>query len=162
MMFSVASRFASLSADRLLHLVVPDAATLAVVIEAAIALAHEADGQGGAASSRIGQALRKLLTPLAFDQVVGIGRTLDGEDVVRLAHGWLRAADLTAARAALVVSGDLRAALRQLRDDPGAHADTAERLLDVIWFSVTDVYKTLRARVNVQKAPAVPALAMAG
>src|SRR5262249_5968133 len=90
--FPIALRMANLSSERLFRLALPDAATLGVVIAAVIALGREVDGHGSATWSRIGQALRHHLTPLAFDQAVTVGRWLAevGEDPSVLAARWLR------------------------------------------------------------------------
>jgi hypothetical protein len=116
-----------------------------------IALAREVDGHGSAAWSRIGQALRKHLSPLAFDQAVTVGRVLAeiGEDPHALAARWLRGADLTAARAALVASGDLRGALRHvLSGVAGSQIAPRDAVLDLVWFSVTDEYASVRTRLS--------------
>jgi tetratricopeptide (TPR) repeat protein len=156
LMFPIALRLANLSAERLLRLALPDAQALAVILEAVTALAREADGKGSAAWSRIGQTLRQHLTPLAFDQSVLVGRVLidKGEDPQVHATRWLRGTDLTAARAALVVTGDVRGAVKLLAsDDQASYVEPNERLLDLIWFSVTDGYATVRARVTDLGAP---------
>jgi tetratricopeptide (TPR) repeat protein len=150
LLFPIALRLANLSGERLLRLALPDANALAVIIDAVIALAREADGKGSAAWSRIGQALRQHLTPLGFDQAVAVGRVLAerGEEPRVLAQRWLRGADLTAARAALVLSGDLSGAMRVLASgDPPSYAEPNERMLDLIWFSTTDAFVSVRARV---------------
>jgi tetratricopeptide (TPR) repeat protein len=151
LLFPIAMRLANLSAERMLCLALPDPAALAVIIEAVIALSREADGKGTAAWSRIGQTLRQHLTPVGFDQAVMVGRVLceRGDDSTALAKRWLRGAELTAARAAMVMTGDLHGAIRVLAgDDQASYAEPGERMLDLIWFSVTDAFFGVRARVT--------------
>ncbi len=159
LLFPLAMTLASLRPERLLQLALPDPAALAYLIDAARALATEADGGAKAPASRTIDALRAQLTPLAFDQLVGIGRQLRerADDASTLAHRWLRAADLSAARAALAVTGDLAAALRALSTgEPSPFVDPRERLLELVWSSVTDALATVRAHLAAPAPDARP------
>ena len=63
---------------------------------------------------------------------------------------WLRHADLTAARAALVVSGDLRSAIEQISQGANAvgRASAQDRVRDLTLFAVSEHYFQLRAELG--------------
>ncbi len=63
---------------------------------------------------------------------------------------WLRHADLTAARAALVVSGDLRSAIEQISQGANAVGRSApqDRVRDLTLFAVSEHYFQLRAELG--------------
>ncbi len=149
----VAMCLANLRPERLLRLALPDTTAIAYLIDVIRTLATEGDGKGEAARSRTVTALRGGLSPVAFDQMIAVGRQLaerhEGAKV--LAARWLAAADLTAARVAFALTGDLSSALQAIRADrPSPFLDTSERLLDLIWSSVTDELSFVCARVDRQ------------
>ena len=63
---------------------------------------------------------------------------------------WLRHADLTAARAALVVSGDLRSAIEQVSQGANAvgRSSAQERVRDLTLFAVSEHYFQLRSELG--------------
>jgi hypothetical protein len=144
---SVALDLAQLRPERNLRLLVHDPSVLAVVIRAAIALAH--DEEPSAEAKLTAAALKRWLSPLALDQLSIVGRRLrqDERDPLKLAASWLRAADLTAARATLVLTGDLgrtMAAVETRAADPNAARDATREL---VWASVTDAIWSVRKRI---------------
>jgi hypothetical protein len=91
----------------------------------------------------------KQLPPVAFDQVVTIGERISRLDIdpLAMARSWLAACDLTAARVALVLSGDLDGAVRLVSDDEAALGDARDRVLDLVWSSTTDELLLARERL---------------
>jgi tetratricopeptide (TPR) repeat protein len=151
LVFSLALRAANLRPERFLRLALPDRRGLTLVLEAVMALARESDRGGKAAACRTTDALRQQLTPLAYDQMVAVGRRLyqRGDDAGAAAHRWLKACDLTAARAALALTGDLAGAARLVdADDDGGLAEPGERVRDLLWSSVTDGFWAVRERLT--------------
>lgn len=144
---SVALDLAQLRPERSLRLLVHDPAVLAVVIRAAIAVAHDEEPSPDAKLTAA--ALKRWLSPVALDQVGVVGRRLrqEGREPLALAAAWLRAADLTAARATLVLTGDLPrtiAAVEARAADGNAARDATREL---IWSSVTDELWSVRKRI---------------
>jgi hypothetical protein len=94
------------------------------------------------------RALRRL-DGVALDEVISIGRRLRRLDVDPLAaaQGWLRAADLTAARVALALAGDLEAALRLTAASDLTPADARVRALALLWSWVSDDFCAAREQL---------------
>ncbi len=150
LLFSLSLRLVHLRPERLLRLALPDPAALSLLVQTVMALVAEGEGKGRTVPGRTAEALRAHLSPLAFDQMIGVGRHLveRGEDPGALVRRWLRATDLTAGRAALALSGDLPRALRALlADDQQAFAGQKERVLDLCWASATEEFLEVRARI---------------
>jgi len=94
-------------------------------------------------------ALKHSLPPLAIDQLGVIGRRLrdQGRDLSRVAAEWLRGADLTAARAALVLSNDLPRTLAAVEACAFDPAGLRHALGELVWVSVTDEVWVTRERL---------------
>jgi hypothetical protein len=118
--------------------VLADAATLARVVDAAVALGTNTRTPGVLATMDL---LRQTLTPVALDQVATVGQRLAERGVasVAAARAWLAATDLTAGRSSLVVA-DLATCVRRLE----ASGAGRERVVDLIWSSVTDELHQIR------------------
>ena len=91
---------------------------------------------------RLSAALDKALPPPQLEQVKAIGLKLReantrAEDA---ALAWLRATDLTGNRAGLLLGGDLESCARLVASEgqPAGAAAPTERLLDLVWSSVTE------------------------
>jgi hypothetical protein len=135
----VALALAQLRPERFAR-VLADEAGLALVIDAAIALAAGGPDAPGVAATLV--LLRQTLSPTALDQVATVGARLAERgttDSTALARGWLAATLLTAGRAALLVS-NLVTCVRRL-EDLGANR---ARVVDVIWSSTTDDFAETR------------------
>jgi hypothetical protein len=118
----------------------PHPQTIALVIEAAMALA---DGSGsGADVVRTAAALERALPAPQLEQVRAIGAKLRAANVTTddAAMSWLRATDLTGSRVGLTLAGDLETCARLLASEgqPAGTAAPTERLLDLTWSSVTE------------------------
>jgi tetratricopeptide (TPR) repeat protein len=144
---SVALELAQLRPERSLRLLVHDANVLAVVIRAAIAVAH--DEEPSSEAKLTAAALKRWLSPVALDQLGVVGRRLrlDGREPARLAAEWLRAADLTAARAALVLTGDLPRTLAAVETRAAGDRAVREATRELVWASITDELWTVRRRI---------------
>lgn len=144
---AMALELAQLRPERSLRLLVHDPNVLAVVVRAAVAVAHDEEPSSDAKLTAA--ALKRWLSPVALDQLGVVGRRLrqEGREPAQLAATWLRAADLTAARAALVLTGDLArtlAAVESRAADPNAAREATREL---VWASITDELWTVRRRI---------------
>jgi hypothetical protein len=94
-------------------------------------------------------ALKHSLSPLGLDQLGVIGRRLrdQGRDLGRVAAEWMRGADLTAARAALVLSNDLPRTLAAVEACAFDPAGLRQSLGELVWVSVTDEVWVTRERL---------------
>ncbi|MDB4971161.1 MAG: Tetratricopeptide 2 repeat protein [Myxococcales bacterium] len=153
---AVALDMAQLRPERNLRLFVHDPDVLALIMRAVMAVAH--DEEPAPEAKVTAAALERWLPPVALDQLSVVGRRLreEGHDVTRLAAQWLRAADLTAARAALVLTGDLERTMAAVEarasDENAARGATRE----LIWASITDALWTVRDRIIAAGAPMAP------
>jgi tetratricopeptide (TPR) repeat protein len=135
----IAQALAQLRPERFAR-VLADEAALARVIDAALALAAGGAETPGVAATLV--LLRQTLSPTALDQVATVGARLRERGATasqELARGWLTATELTAGRAALLVS-NLVTCVRRL-EETGARR---ERVVDVIWSSTTDDFHDTR------------------
>jgi hypothetical protein len=155
--FLIARSVARLRPERILRLALPDPAALGQIIQAAIALANSkpgsADDRPAPRVARTVEALKQL-PPVAFDQVVMIGERFSRLDVdpLVMARTWLEACDLTAARVALALAGDLDGALRLVAADETALGEPRARVLDLVWSSTTDEFLLARERLLAKTA----------
>jgi tetratricopeptide (TPR) repeat protein len=146
LVFELARRLAYLRPERLLRLVLPTPVQIAHIIDAAVALAAEADQEKGASPTgelaKTAMGLKRALPPVGLEQVVAVGRRLAraGLRADQAALGWLQAADLTASRIGLLLAGDLETSARILAAEPQSAMTlpTTQRLLDLVWSSVTE------------------------
>lgn len=151
---------ALLRPERAIRAVYATAAPLALLIDAAVRLGSKGDGD---AASRLADAapgkladtlsgLRRALPPAALEQVQQLGRALASSGVTgeAAATAWLGYSDLTAVRAGLLLCGDLEtAALLLATDPPGVTPlPPKQRLIDLIHFSVTEEFFTIRQHLG--------------
>jgi tetratricopeptide (TPR) repeat protein len=142
--FELARRAAHLRPERFLRLVLPQPAQLGHVIDLAMALGAEQEGgkppTGEMSKTALG--LKRALTPQQLEQVAAIGRKLRaaGTRSEAAAAAWLQASDLTALRAGLVMAGDLQTCARLIAAEPAPAValPTTQRLLDLVWSSITE------------------------
>jgi len=133
--------------DRILRLLVPDADVLTMLLRATVTVACDEPVAADLAVTTA--ALKHSLPPLALDQLGVIGRRLreQGRDLSRVAAEWLRGADLTAARAALVLSNDLPRTLAAVEACAFDPAGLRHALGELVWVSVTDEVWVTRERL---------------
>jgi len=144
--------------ERMLRLLVADADVLTMLLRATVAVACNEPATAELAVTTA--ALKHSLPPLQLDQLGVIGRHLKEQkrDLSRVASEWLRGADLTAARAALVLSNDLPRTLAAVEACAFDPAGLRQALGELVWFSVTDeVWETRQRLVEGANAVAEPA-----
>ena len=148
--FTVARRLADLHAERFARLMCPRADELTQLVELAIVLGAGGDADPASPRERAAQWLASSLHPVALDHVVALGRKLRARaiDPGRAAIDWLEATDRAADRIGLVVAGDLATCVRALELEPAARSDKQDRILELIWSSVTEDLLAVRARVE--------------
>lgn len=152
----LALQMALLRPERMLRLLVADAGVLTMLLRATVSVA--CDEAPSADLTVTAAALRHSLPPLALDQLAVIGRRLrdQGRDLHHVATAWLRAADLTAARAALVLTGDLPRTLAAVEACAFDPAGLRHALGELVWASVTDEVWVTRERMIDGAATASP------
>lgn len=99
----------------------------------------------------IAHAIAPLLEPSHVDSLRGCFLRFVEEGGRTNLQRWSAAAEKTAARAGLLLSGDLGTALSLLRAEEGAEGELAK---DLLWFSASDRYGKLRRQLGVAKAAA--------
>jgi hypothetical protein len=148
LIFQLARKAAFLRPERWLRVVLPDPTALEIVVRAALALAGRRDGaRPSVGVERTVEALERHLTPISLDQIAAMGEKIRErtDDVVGTVDRWLRASDLTAARAALALTGDIENAACILARETNDPQDP--RLLDLVWSSTTDELHAVRRRI---------------
>jgi tetratricopeptide (TPR) repeat protein len=141
--FVLARQLADLRNDRIARLLCPRAGELAQIVELASALTNEG-------TSHAARWLTTSLHPVELDQV----RTIGGRLRERAAHpmtaalGWLSATERTADRIGFVVVGDLGVCARVIEREPVVSASDMNRVLDLVWSSVTEEVLVVRARLE--------------
>lgn len=99
----------------------------------------------------IAQAIQPMLEPPQVDSLRGCFLRFVEEGGRTNLQRWSAAAEKTAARAGLLLCGDLGTALGLLETEEGSHGELAK---DLLWFSASDRYGKLRRQLGVAKAPA--------
>lgn len=97
----------------------------------------------------IAQAITPLLEAPQVDALRGCFLRFVEEGGRTNLQRWSAATDKTAARAGLVLCGDLGTALRLLEAEEGAQGEIAK---DLLWFSASDRYGKLRRQLGVAKS----------
>ena len=140
--FVVARLLADLRNDRFARLLCPRTGELAQILE--LAMAHGAD------PGHSGRWLATALTAVEHDQVLAVaGRLRDrGVDPVRAALGWLAATERAADRIGLVVTGELASCVRVLERERAAAPGEPNRIVELVWASVTEDLLAVRARLE--------------
>jgi hypothetical protein len=94
----------------------------------------------------IAQAIQPMLEPAQVDALRGCFLRFVEEGGRTNLQRWSAAADKTAARAGLLLCGDLATALGVLAAEEGAQGELAK---DLLWFSASDRYGKLRRQLGV-------------
>ncbi|MCX5744337.1 MAG: tetratricopeptide repeat protein [Proteobacteria bacterium] len=138
LVFVLARQLADLRSDRIARLLCPRAGELAQIIELATA------------PDEPSKWLRTAVHPVEYDQVVAIGARLRerGVDAMRAARTWRTATERVADRVGLVVAGDLATCVRMLEGQATNVTSDMDRILDLVWSSVTEEVLGVRARVE--------------
>jgi tetratricopeptide (TPR) repeat protein len=149
---AVALDLAQLKPERHLRVLVHDPNVLAVIMRAVIALAYDEEPEPDARVTAL--AFKRWLQPVVLDQLNIVGRRLreDGRDLLRRGAQWLRAADLTAARAALVLTGDLERTMAAVEARAADESAARAALPELVRASISDEIWTVRQRIVVAAA----------
>jgi tetratricopeptide (TPR) repeat protein len=139
--FVLARQLADLRTDRVARLLVPRSGELAQIVESAI----KADSPSTSAKW-----LTAALHPVELDQVLALGARLRDRNLqpLRSAVEWLAATERAADRIGFVVVGDLANCVQVLERDPDATAGEINRIVELVWSSVTEEVLAVRARVE--------------
>jgi hypothetical protein len=157
LVFDLASQMAFLRPERILRFAFGTPAAIEVGMRAALALGVPPANLHAVSVevNHLVTQLRRAVEPSVVSEIAAAARALaeargDHIDVTK----WLGATHLTAARAALVLTGDLGAAARVIMSEPIplTPISVQKRLLDLVAFSVTDDYFACRRHLGVQVA----------
>ena len=153
LVFDLAGQMAFLRPERILRFAFGTPAAIELGMRAALGLGAPPTGVF-AANPELNQMLthlRRTVAPPIVTAIVAAGRALteargDTIDVTK----WLAATHLTAARTALVMTGDLGAAARVIMSEPMplTPISVQKRLLDLVAFSVSDDYFACRRHLG--------------
>jgi tetratricopeptide (TPR) repeat protein len=161
LIFHLARRIATMQPDQMIQHLVPNPRQLSQIIDAAMVLGAQAEGAAittSAAVTHTAATIANHVTPVALDQVMALGRKLSSRDMSsqEAAARWLGAADHTASRAALAITGDLATCVRLLATEPAPAGQTspAERVLELVWSSATE--ELFAVRKHLGRWPAAP------
>jgi tetratricopeptide (TPR) repeat protein len=142
--FELARVLAHLRPERLLRLATPHPHSIAHVIEAAMALGAEIEGEPEATDvvGRTVLGLKRALPPIELERVAAIGVKLRalGSRPDAAALRWLQAADLTGLRAGWALVGDLSTCARLVAAEgqPAGTLPPKQRLLELVWSTMTE------------------------
>ncbi len=150
--FELGRRVAQLRPERLLRLVLPQAQQLGIVVEAAMALGGDVLDET-TDLGKMAAAMKRSLAAAQLEQVAAIGRKLRAGGVrgEAAALAWLQASDLTALRAGYMLAGDLETSARLVAGEPqpGTALPATQRLLDLVWSSVTEDMFAVRKHLGI-------------
>jgi hypothetical protein len=147
--FVIARQLADLRNDRFARLLCPHAPELAQIIDLAMA-------QGEGVSTASARWLEATLRAADHDRVLAIaGRLRERRiDPARAALDWLAATERAADRIGLAITGDLAACVRVLERERSDVAREVNRIVELVWSSVTEDVLAVRARI--ERWPASP------
>ena len=153
-LFELARRCAHLRPERFVRFILPQPQQLGHIIDAAMALA-ETPADKSPPTGEMGKTMmgmRRALQPQQLENVAAIGRKLraDGTKPEEAALKWLQATDLTAIRAAYVMTGDLETTARLVAAEPqpATALPATQRLLDLVWSSATEELFAVRKHLG--------------
>jgi golgin subfamily B member 1 len=156
LVFGLARSLVDLRSDRFARLLCPRADELGQIVEFALALGRAGDVSAVADQGHTARWLATSLRPVDLDQVMIIGQRLAERDLdpARAALGWLEATERVGDRVGYLLSGHLGACVRILEREPSARANDHERILDLVWSSVTEAMFEVRERLEAWSSPA--------
>ncbi len=147
--FDLARRLTFLRPERFLRSLLPQPPQLTHILEAVFTLAGDAATPEHARTIDV---LRRALQPAQLEQVAAIAKRLraTGQKPEAIIGSWLAASDLTASRVGFVLLGDLELAARMLASEsaPVGALPATQRLLDLIWSSVTEEVFAVRKHLG--------------
>lgn len=104
-----------------------------------------------AEGATLSEALGARLAPEAKERLAEVVARLDARGGRLDLRSWIRSVELTAARAGLLLAGDLRTAMRLTKDERRAIAelDAETRRGDLLAFCASEAYSALRERMGI-------------
>jgi hypothetical protein len=153
--FDLAKRMAFLRPERFPRFALVTPVALDIAVRAALALGGVPVGHGphNGEVERTRSKLAELVeAPLAAELSAAAKRFLEARGEVIDIPAWIAAADLTAARAAFVLSSDLPSAVRVLSAEPAGLTPLplADRIKDLVAYSVSEDYFAVRQSLGLQ------------
>jgi tetratricopeptide (TPR) repeat protein len=147
--FDLGKRMAFLRWERFPRFALVTPVALDIAVRAALALAGVpiSHGPHNGEVERTRSKLAELVAPpLAHELTLAARRFLDARGDVIDIPAWIAAADLSATRAAFVLSADLPSAVRVLGTEPAGLTPLplAERIKDLVAYSVSEEYFSIR------------------
>ena len=99
--------------------------------------------------------LRRTVPAALLDQVKLLASRIATKDAAGAVRAWVAAADLTATRVGLILSGDLETAARLVatEQDAAGALNTKERLRELLAYSVSEEYFQVRRHLALEVAP---------
>ncbi len=154
-LFDLAKRLVFMRPERFPRFAVATPAALEVALRAALRLGGTSISAGDhtAEVDQMAKQLDGLLTvPLKAELKVLAKQYIEAHGDSLSVPEWIVASDLSAARAALVLSGDIVAAARVLSAEPLGQSflSVQERINDLLAFSVSDEHFAVRAALGLQ------------
>jgi tetratricopeptide (TPR) repeat protein len=159
LVYELSSHLVFLRQERFLRFALATPAALEFGWQVTLRLAGSAVGPGGAPATseavRLTDQLRKTMPAALAGQLAEAGRKLMARgQAVDLAK-WAAATDLSAARCALLLSGDLGAAARVITGEPipTSPVPVRKRLADLVAFSASEDYFACRRHLGLHISP---------
>ncbi len=148
--FALGRCLADLRPDRIARLLCPRADELARILEVAAGLPAEGASAAAAAAGHTGRWLAATLRPVDLDQLAIVGERLRSRaiDPGPAALAWLEATERTGDRVGYLMAGDLATCVRALEREPATRSGKQERILDLIWSTITEPVFTVRERLE--------------
>ncbi|HEX4457868.1 MAG TPA: tetratricopeptide repeat protein, partial [Polyangia bacterium] len=151
--FYLAQQLSYLRPGRIVRWLAPDPVRLLRLVEVSLALAanEPLDGERAATALQV----KASLTPLGFDQLLTLAEPLRayGSELELRIRCWMRATDLTAMRAALLIVGDVELCAR-LGELDTSLAD--RRVLHLAAANISDAMFAAREHLKLLQPPAQP------
>jgi hypothetical protein len=167
--FDLAKRMVLMRSERFARFALGTPALLEIAVRAGLALGGCPIGNGphGDEVDKMGKTIDGLLSaPLRAELKVVAKKFVDARGDRLDLPSWIVASDLTAARAALALCGDLGAAARVLSSEPSGQSPLSarERINDLLAFSVSEDHFAVRAALglHVNLTPPSPEAAAPG
>ena len=157
LVFELASHMAFLRPERFLKIALGTPAALDFGLRVTLALAgssHPVPSGANGESGKLTEHLRKAVPAPVAAELVEAGRKLMARGVAIDVGKWAAAADLSAARSALLLSGDLGAAARVITSEPipTSPVPVRKRLADLVAFSASEDYFACRRHLGLHVA----------
>ena len=151
--FDVARKLSYFRPERYVYYALPTTARLEAAVAAALALGDGSATTGEA--EKMASHLKRTVPTALLDQVKALASKMIVRDAPGAVRQWVSAADLTATRVGLILSGDLETAARLVatEQDASTSLPTKERLRELLAYSVSEEYFQVRRHLALEVAP---------